>query len=105
MNNPDTQHRYVQDLLGPYVLDALSREETSEVREHLRNCETCHTEERGLREAHEHLSELAATTEPPPPELKDKVFEELPRPKKTRLAPLLAADICRAPAAGLFLSS
>ena len=106
MNNPDTQHRYVQDLLGPYVLDALSREETSEVREHLRNCETCHTEERGLREAHEHLSELAATTEPPPPELKDKVFEELPRPKKTRLAPLLAvaAAVVAFVALGLFAS-
>ncbi len=106
MNNPDTQHRYVQDLLGPYVLDALSREETSEVREHLRDCETCRAEERDLREAHEHLSELATTTEPPTPDLKDKIFEELPRPKKTRLAPLLAAAaaVVAFVALGLFTS-
>lgn len=106
MNNPDSQHRYVQDLLGPYVLDSLSREETSEVREHLRNCEICRTEERGLREAHEHLSELAANAEPSPPDLKDKIFEELPRPKKTRLAPLLAAAaaVIAFVALGLFAS-
>ena len=106
MNNPDTQHRYVQDLLGPYVLDALSREETSEVREHLQNCEPCRTEERDLREAHEHLSEFATNAEPSPPELKDKVFEELPRPKKTRRAPLLAAAaaVVAFVALGLFAS-
>ena len=90
MSDTDSRHYRVRDLLGPYVLDALSPEEQSEVREHLSTCEACRSEERDVRQAHEYLTDLAATAEPPAPDLKDHVFKDLPH-KKTRLAPLLAA--------------
>ncbi|MBA3610228.1 MAG: zf-HC2 domain-containing protein [Rubrobacter sp.] len=90
MSDTSSRHYRVRDLLGPYVLDALSPEEQSEIREHLRTCEACRAEERDVRQAHEYLTDLAATAEPPPPDLKDQIFKDLPR-KKTRLAPLLAA--------------
>ena len=106
MSNRDARHRHVQDLLGPYVIGALSPEEEAEVREHLDLCETCRSEERDLREAHEYLAELAATVEQPPPDIKGRVFEELPR-RRTRYAPLLAAAaaVVAFVALGLFASS
>lgn len=90
MSDTSPRHYRVRNLLGPYVLDALSSEEQAEVREHLRTCEACRAEERDVRQAHEYLTDLAATAEPPPPDLKGHVFRELPR-RRTRSAPLLAA--------------
>ena len=90
MSEFDIQHHQVRDLLGPYVLGALSPDEASGVRDHLRDCAPCRADERDLREVHESLAHLAATVEPPPPDLKEGVFEKLPR-HGNRRAPLFAA--------------
>lgn len=104
MSNSDV-HSHVRDLLGPYVLGALSSDEDSEVREHLRVCESCRAEERDIREVHKYLTDLAATAESPLPDLKDNVFKELPK-RRTRLAPFLAAAaaVVAFVALGLFTS-
>lgn len=89
------EHRRVQGLLGPYLLDALEPEEALEVREHLAHCQECRVEELNLRRTHEQISDLAGIVETPPPELKDRVLSSLPR-RETRWAPLLvaAAAVC-----------
>lgn len=74
-----SEHRRVLDLLGPYVQDSLESEEEQEVRDHLRRCEACQSEERDLREVHEELSDFANLTEAPPPDLKTRVTVGLPR--------------------------
>ena len=73
------EHRRIRDLLGPYVLDTLDPEEEWETERHLRECASCRDEERELRQTHEYLAELAETLEAPPPELKSRVLERLPR--------------------------
>ncbi|MDQ4106252.1 MAG: anti-sigma factor [Actinomycetota bacterium] len=84
------EHRRVRDLLGPYVQDSLEPEEKRQVRAHLRRCESCRVEELDLRMAHDHLTELASTTQAPPPDLKTRVMVGVPR-RRTRRLPLFAA--------------
>ena len=86
-----SEHRRVQHLLAPYLLDALEPEETREVREHLNRCAECRTEEASLRRSHEQLADLASLAETPPPELKDRVLSGLPRPERRRRTPVLVA--------------
>lgn len=85
-----SEHRRIRDLLGPYVQDSLEPEEEREVRAHLRRCESCRVEELDLRQAHEHMTELASAMEAPPPDLKTRVMVGVPR-RRTRRLPLFAA--------------
>jgi hypothetical protein len=85
-----SEHPEMRDLLGPYVMDALGPEEERRVEEHLEGCDQCREEARDLRLAHERLVDLASTTEPPPPGLKNRVMMGMPR-RETRRVPLVAA--------------
>lgn len=92
MMNDHPGHRRARDLLGPYLLDALSPEEALEVAEHLLRCPRCREEERELRRAHEYLTDLADVAESPPPDLKPRVVGGPPR-RATRWTPFAAAAI------------
>ena len=83
-------HLELRDLLGPYVIGALGPEEKRQVEEHLGGCSSCKDEVRGLRLAHERLTELANTEQTPPQDLKSRVLGGPPR-LETRRAPLAAA--------------
>ena len=85
-----SEHQEMHDLLGSYVMGTLGPEEERGVEEHLEGCAQCREELRDLRLAHERLVDLAGTTEPPPPELKDRVMAGMPR-RETRRVPLVAA--------------
>ena len=85
-----SEHPEVRDLLGPYVMGALDREDEREVEEHLEQCAPCREETRDLRLAHERLADLANATEPPPQELKSRILMGMP-PRETRRVPLVAA--------------
>ena len=90
----EREHLKARDLLGPYVLGSLEPGEEWEVEEHLRQCDLCQDEERGLRTMHERISELAGIHENPPPEIKTSVmagFEVWERPRERRKAPIFAA--------------
>jgi hypothetical protein len=90
----EREHMMARDLLGPYVLGALDPEEELVVEDHLQRCAACRTEERELRQAHEHLSELMGVRETPPPEIKGSVMSGLPRRRtlrEMRRAPIFAA--------------
>jgi anti-sigma-K factor RskA len=87
-----SEHQEMRNLLGPYVMGALRPEEEGEVEEHLEGCEQCRNEVRDLRLAHERLVDLASATEPPPPELKNRVMMALPRRDRRRV-PLVAAAV------------
>lgn len=84
------EHRRIRDFLGPYVLGALDPAEEREAEHHLRECAACRDEERDLRSTHEYLADLAETAEAPPPELKSRVLERLPR-RGSRWTPAAAA--------------
>ena len=88
------EHRRIRDLLGPYVLDTLDPEEEWETERHLRECASCRDEERELRQTHEYLAELAETLEAPPPELKSRVLERLPRRGSRWIRATAAAVLC-----------
>jgi hypothetical protein len=85
-----SEHQELRSLLGPYVMGALGPEEEREVEEHLEGCVQCGNEVRDLRRTHERLVDLASATEPPPPELKDRVMAGMPR-RETRRVPFVAA--------------
>lgn len=85
-----SEHRPIRDLLGPYVLNSLSPEEETKVREHLEHCGDCRDEEQSLLRTYEHLTEHAGLAEAPPPSLKNRVLADLPR-RERRRAPLFAA--------------
>jgi Anti-sigma-K factor rskA/Putative zinc-finger len=85
-----SEHPEVRDLLGPYVMGALDREDEHEVEEHLEECAPCREEACDLRLVHERLADLANATEPPPQELKGRVLVRMPR-RETRGVPLVAA--------------
>jgi anti-sigma-K factor RskA len=85
-----SEHPEMRDLLGPYVMGALGPEEERGVEEHLEGCAQCREEVRDLRLAHERLVDLVSTTEPPPPELKNRVMTGMPR-RETRRVSLVAA--------------
>ncbi|CAN5691008.1 hypothetical protein BH24ACT20_BH24ACT20_06730 [soil metagenome] len=84
-----SEHRRILDLLGPYVQDSLEPGEEREVRDHLRHCEACRSEESDLREIHEELTDFASFVEAPPPDLKTRVTVGLPR-RGSSLVPLFA---------------
>lgn len=96
MSDLQRDHRRIRDLLGPYVLGALSPKEEREVEEHLPHCDICQEEERDLREAHEYMSDLANVAGNPPQELKQNITSDLNK-RKPRVAWLVTA------AASLFL--
>jgi anti-sigma-K factor RskA len=85
-----SEHMEVRDLLGPYVIGDLGREEEREVEEHIEGCAPCREEARELRLAHERLADLANTAQTPPRELKDRVLRGMPR-RENRRVPLAAA--------------
>jgi anti-sigma-K factor RskA len=87
------EHRRIRDLLGPYVLDSLDPAEEWETERHLRECASCRDEEHDLRQTHEHLAQLAETVEVPPPELKSRILERLPRRGRSRWIPAAAAAV------------
>ena len=66
-----TEDRFAE-LLGPYALGDLSVEEKRELERHLEECPGCRSELDRVRQTHDLLRELAATT--PPPELKVRVL-------------------------------
>jgi anti-sigma-K factor RskA len=85
-----SEHSRISDLLGPYVLGALEPDEEREVEEHLERCARCREEAQDLRLAHERLADLAGITESPPPALKERVMNGMPRRQRRRI-PLAAA--------------
>lgn len=101
-----SEHRQIQDLLGPYVLNSLEPEEEMRVREHLGRCDDCRAEEQSLRRSHERLADLASVTEAPPPELKNRLLTDLPHRPARRL-PLFAAAavLCVLVALGLLYTA
>ena len=84
------EHARIRDLLGPYVAGILEPEEEREVEEHLEGCSRCTEEALDLRLAHERLTDLAGLTQTPPPGLKERVMDGMPR-RETRRVPLATA--------------
>ena len=82
-----SEHPQTRDLLGPFVMGDLDPAEERLVEEHLENCASCRREVEALRLAHERLVEFAAASEDPPPHLKDRVVDGLPRPVSRRIVP------------------
>lgn len=68
-----SDHQRIRDLLGPFVTGDLDPEEARTVETHLERCAECGQEAESLRQAHEHLLDLAAASETPPRVLKDSV--------------------------------
>lgn len=61
----DEQQDHVDDLVGAYVLGAVTPEEAATVEAHLATCTQCQRLERELREAEEALPLLAGEMDPP----------------------------------------
>ncbi len=57
---------HVQDLVGAYVLGAVTPDEAALVEEHLQSCASCRRLERELREVEQRLPEWAGELTPPP---------------------------------------
>jgi hypothetical protein len=91
MNERPLSHEEARDLLGPYVIGGLEPGEEWGMDRHLAGCPECRSEERELRRVHEQLYDLSVATVEPPPELKERVMGLLPRKRRRRLAPLIAA--------------
>lgn len=91
-----SEHPQTRDLLGPYVMGALEPREEREVEDHLERCPSCREEARELRIAHEHLADLAYTTETPPPDLKERVVAGIPRREARWRVPSWAAAVAAA---------
>ena len=87
---PVSEHQEIRNLIGPYVMGALSPEERREVEEHLEGCALCREEAQELSLVHERLIDLANNAEAPPPELESRVMAGLPGPRARRV-PLVAA--------------
>src|ERR687897_3347225 len=73
-----SEHPGTWDLLGPYVMGTLEPHEEREVEDHLEGCANCRTEAQELRLAHEHLADLACSTETPPEDLKARIVAGIP---------------------------
>jgi anti-sigma-K factor RskA len=86
-----SEHPDTQDLLGPYVMGILEPHEEREIEDHLEGCASCREEAQELRLAHEHLADLAHSTEAPPPDLKARVVAGIPRREASRRVPTWAA--------------
>jgi anti-sigma-K factor RskA len=83
--------RDAHTLSGAYAMDALTARDRARFERHLARCEECAREVAGLRETTVRLA--AATADPPPPGLRDRV---LATAAETRQAPLAAAGARRA---------
>lgn len=70
MTSPD-----IHALTGAYALDAVSGMERVDFERHLAECESCSQEVRELRDTAAQLA--LAADEPPPPALKQRVFDEI----------------------------
>jgi anti-sigma-K factor RskA len=66
-------HDEIRELLGAYVLDAVSAEESSIVQQHLKTCQDCTNEVASLREVPDWLA-LSATELEPPPQLRIRLM-------------------------------
>ena len=86
-----SEHPQTRDLLGPFVMGDLDPTEERLVEGHLEDCASCREEAESLRLAHEHLTELAAASEDPPPHLKDRAVAGPPRPASRRTVPAWVA--------------
>jgi anti-sigma-K factor RskA len=64
---------HAQDLVGAYVLGAVTPDEAALVEEHLQSCASCRQLERDLREVEQRLPEWAGELTPPP-QLKARVM-------------------------------
>lgn len=64
MDDEDDQH--VHDLVGAYVLGAVTEDEAALVTQHLATCAACRQLESALREVERMLPHLAGEMEPPP---------------------------------------
>jgi hypothetical protein len=73
VNNP---HDDLSDMLGAYVLDALSPEEQATFEEHLQECAACRAEVAELQQVVDILP-LAVEPVPPPAALRDRIFAAL----------------------------
>ncbi|MEV0322554.1 anti-sigma factor [Streptomyces sp. NPDC050658] len=89
-------------LTGAYALDALDDEERAAFERHLRTCESCAEEVRGLAATAEILGRAVAA--PPPPHLKQRVMREItgmpqepPRTGPDAAPPTVAVRRRRAP--------
>ena len=80
-------HPETRDLLGPFVMGDLGTAEARPVEDHLEGCPSCREEVGVLRLAHGRLLEFAASSEAPPPHLKDRTVGGLPRPGPRRIVP------------------
>lgn len=85
MTSPD-----IHALTGAYALDAVSGVERADFERHLAECESCAQEVRELRDTAAQLA--LAASEPPPPALKQRVFDEIQTvrqlPPDTNVVPL-----------------
>ena len=71
------EHRRFRGLLGPYVLGELAPEEERDLERHLDGCPACREEAKDIRRAHRSL--IAEAASPPPPQIKTRLMEGLPR--------------------------
>jgi hypothetical protein len=79
-------------------MGTLEPHEEREVEDHLEGCANCRTEAQELRLAHEHLADLACSTETPPEDLKARIVAGIPRRETRRWVPTwvaaVAATLC-----------
>lgn len=87
-----SEHARIRDLIGPYLIEGLDRDESREVEDHLRRCVACQRETQDLSRVHERMSELAEAVEAPPPGLKSRVMHTLPD-RRRRMLSLSAAAV------------
>ncbi|MGI8538495.1 MAG: anti-sigma factor family protein [Rubrobacteraceae bacterium] len=76
----DENHRRYRELLGARLLGEIEPEEESELERHLETCPECRAEEAELRSVADLLGEPGSLEKEdlePPPELKEKVVEEV----------------------------
>jgi anti-sigma-K factor RskA len=86
-----SEHPKTRDLLGPYVMGDLDPAERRLVEGHLGDCASCGQELESLRSAHDRMGEFAATSEAPPPHLKERAVGGMPRPAPRRALPAWVA--------------
>lgn len=75
------RHRPYDELLGPYLLEALEPAEEQEVERHLIGCRRCRGEAEALFGVHNLLKSIQGDvmTTAPPPDLKARVLEGFSR--------------------------
>lgn len=81
-------HEAIRELLGAYVLDAVSADETSLVDAHIRGCEECRGEVDALRDV---VGQLGGGEEAPPEDVWDRISERISTNPPSDLATLREA--------------